>query len=126
LQQLWSGPNADVLAAVDELYQDDVNYYGKKTTKAGVLKEKRAFAQRFPQREYKPKDPVLVSCRDETCTVHGEVDFRAIDPIAHVLSTGVATFDYEFVVVGAKLKIQMENGHVVTRTRQTLSPNAAR
>ncbi|SDJ47312.1 Trypsin-like peptidase domain-containing protein [Bradyrhizobium sp. Rc2d] len=48
IQRLWSGPNSDALAAMDELYQGDVNYYGKQMTRAEIMKEKRALARSAP------------------------------------------------------------------------------
>ena len=122
IQALWSKSNTEVLAAMDELYEDEVIYYGKKTNKNAILKEKRAFAQHFPQREYKPREPISVWCGDDTCTVHGIVDFRAVDPAAQIVSSGVATFDYQLVMLGAKPKIRMENGDVLKRIRTSLSP----
>jgi S1-C subfamily serine protease len=125
IQVLWSRPNAEMFPALDGLYEDEVMYYGKKTTKEAVLKEKRAFATRFPQREYKPKEPISVWCGDDTCTVHGLVDFRAVDPVAQIVSSGVATFEYQFVMLRTKLKIKMENGEVLKRTRAPLSATSA-
>ena len=120
IQRLWSGPNADVLPAMGELYQDEVNYYGKQMTRAEIIKEKRAFMQKFPQREYRPREPILVSCREDACLVHGDVDFKAIDPVARIISSGVASFYYELALVGMQLRIKVENGHVISRSRQPL------
>jgi hypothetical protein len=125
IEGLWSRPNAEMLPALDGLYEDQVMFYGKKTTREAVLKEKRAFAARFPQREYKPKDHISVWCGGELCTVYGLVDFRAVDPVAQIVSSGVATFEYQFVMLGAKPKIRMENGEVLNRTRAPLSPTSA-
>jgi S1-C subfamily serine protease len=55
IQDLWSRPNAETFPALDELYEDEVIYFGKKMSREAVLKVKRAFANRFPQREYKPR-----------------------------------------------------------------------
>lgn len=120
IQRLWSAPNQEALAAMDDFYQEEVNYYGKQVTRAQVMKEKQAFAQKFPDRLYRAREPILVSCLDNTCIVHGQVDFRAVDPIAKIVSTGVATFDYELALLGTKLKIKTENGHVIQRKRQPL------
>jgi hypothetical protein len=72
-------------------------------------------------REYRPREPISISCSDRVCTVNGIVDFRAIDPIGKVLSEGVATFEYRLVVTGTALKISLENGSVLSRNRTTLS-----
>jgi FG-GAP repeat len=125
LQGLWSRPNSEMLAALDALYEDEVMYFGKKTSREAVLKEKRAFATRFPQREYKPKEPISVWCGDDSCMVHGLVDFRAVDPVARIVSSGIATFEYQFLMLRPKPKIKMENGDVLSRTRAPLSPTSA-
>jgi hypothetical protein len=125
LQGLWSRPNSETLDALDDLYEDEVMYFGKKTTRKAVLKEKRAFATRFPQRDYKPKEPISVWCGGDSCMVRGLVDFRAVDPVARIVSSGVATFEYQFMMLRPKLKIKMENGDVLSRTRAPLSPTSA-
>jgi serine protease Do len=126
LQDLWSRQNSENFAALDDFYEDEVMYYGKKITKEAVLKEKRAFATRFPQREYKAREPISVWCGDDICTVHGLVDYRAIDPAAHFVSSGVATFDYRLSMLKTKPKIKMENGEVLSRTRTPLSPTSVK
>ena len=123
-QARWSGPNRDALAGLEALYDGDVVYYGKLTKKNVVIKEKEAFVRKFPEREYKPKN-ISVSCSDRVCTVRGLVDFRAVDPIAKILSEGVASFEYQLLMSGAVLKILVENGEVLSRTRTPLSGASA-
>ena len=53
--------------------------------------------------------------------VHGFVDFRAVDPVAKVMSEGVASFDYQVARSGDSFKIKMENGQVLSRTRTPLA-----
>ena len=121
VQARWSKPNAEALAGLDAEYEDEVMYYGKMTKKDAVIKEKQAFVRRFPSREYKPKEPISVWCRDRACTVWGLVDFRAVDPVAQILSTGEASFVYELQMSGATVKISLEMGNVISRTRTSLS-----
>jgi len=58
VQARWSRPNTEALAGLDVMYEDEVMYYGKKTKKDAIIKEKQAFVRRFPEREYKPKEPI--------------------------------------------------------------------
>jgi serine protease Do len=125
LQTKWSQPNAAALARLDEMYEDEVMYFGKKSTKDDVIKEKTAFARKFPQRTYRPREPISVSCSDQVCMVHGLVDFRSIDPVAKIQSEGVATFEYEFIFAGGGVKIRMENGAVLKRDRTPLALSSA-
>jgi hypothetical protein len=64
LEAKWSSPNEDALTGLETLYDDEVMYFGKKSTRDEVVKEKRAFARKFPEREYRPKEPISVWCSD--------------------------------------------------------------
>jgi S1-C subfamily serine protease len=121
LQSKWSKPNAEALAGLETLYDDDVMYFGKFVKREVVIREKQAFARKFPEREYRPREPISISCSDRVCTVSGIVDYRAVDPIGKILSEGVASFEYRLVVTGAALKISLENGSVLSRNRTSLS-----
>jgi hypothetical protein len=125
LQARWSQPNTEALAGLDALYDDEVMYYGKMTTKDAVIKDEVAFARRFSQREYKAREPISVWCKDSgVCTVSGLLDFRAIDPVAKILSEGVSTFEYKLIFLGNTVKISLQNGEVKSRTRTPLASSA--
>jgi S1-C subfamily serine protease len=126
LQARWSRPNTEALAGLSELYTDEVVYYGKMTKKDAVIKDEVAFARRFSQREYKAREPISVWCKDSgVCTVSGLLDFRAIDPVAKILSEGVSTFEYKLIFLGNTVKISLQNGEVQSRTRTPLSDSSA-
>jgi hypothetical protein len=125
LQAKWSLPNAEALAGLDQVYEDEVMYFGKKSTKDEVIKEKSAFARKFPQRTYRPREPISVSCSDRFCTVHGLVDFRSVDPVAKIISEGIATFDYQLNFAGGTIKISLENGETLKRNRTPLALSSA-
>ena len=74
-----------------------------------------------PDREYRPREPISISCSDRVCTASGIVDYRAVDPIAKILSEGVASFEYRLAPSGTALKISLENGSVLSRNRTSLS-----
>ena len=107
-------------SGLDALYTDEVMYYGKMTTKAGVIKEKQAFARKFPVREYKVREPISVRCQRDVCWADGLVDFRAVDPVAKTSAEGVATFEYQLILWGDTMKISLETGEVKSRTRTPL------
>ena len=125
LQARWSRPNTEAIAGLDELYTDEVMYYGKMTKKAAVIKEKQAFVRKFPVREYKSREPILVQCQKGVCIADGLVDFRAVDPVAKILSEGVASFEYQLIVFGDTMKINLETGEVKSRARTPLASNTA-
>jgi hypothetical protein len=86
-----------------------------------VIKDKTAFQRKFPQRTYRPREPISISCGDQVCTVQGLVDFRSVDPVAKIISEGVATFEYQLIFTGGAVKIRMENGEVLKRDRAPLA-----
>jgi hypothetical protein len=71
-------------------------------------------------REYKAREPISVQCQKGICIVDGIVDFRAVDPVAKILSEGVANFQYQLIVFGDTMKISLETGDVKSRTRTPL------
>ena len=73
-----------------------------------------------PDREYRPREPISISCSDRVCTASGIVDYRAVDPIAKILSEGVASFEYRLAPSGTALKISLENGSVLS-SKQDIS-----
>ena len=121
LEAKWSRPNAEALEGLEDLYDDEVRYYGKMTKRDDVIKEKRAFARKFPQRSYRPREPISVSCSDRICRVSGELDFRSVDPVAKIISEGVASFEYQLIPSGSGFTISLENGAVLSRSRTPLT-----
>jgi S1-C subfamily serine protease len=121
LQAKWSRANAEALAGLEQIYEDEVMYFGKMKKKDEVIKEKQAFARRFPDRNYRPKEPITVSCSGGTCRVGGFVDFRSVDPAAKIVSKGVASFDYELRLSTGAMRISLENGGVLKREKTPLS-----
>ena len=121
LEAKWSSPNEDALAGLEALYDDEVMYFGKKSTRDEVVKEKRTFARKFPERDYRPKEPISVWCNDHICTVRGLLDFRSVDPVARIVSEGVASFEYQLIVLEGSVRITLEAGDVLKRNKTPLS-----
>jgi S1-C subfamily serine protease len=121
LQAKWSRPNAEALAGLDALYDDEVMYFGKRQTKPEVIKEVSAFATKFPERQYKPRLPMDVSCNERFCTVRGTLDFRSVNLAERKVSKGAATFEYQLVVAGSSFIISLEGGEVLKREVSPLS-----
>ncbi len=121
LQAQWSKANSEALTGLDALYEDEVIYFGKLIKRDAVIKDKQGFARKFSEREYRPREPMSVSCTDRVCTVRGIVDFRSVDPIGKLVSEGAATFEYQLMMSETAVKIRLENGEVLTRTRTRTS-----
>lgn len=111
----WSSPNAQMLEAMGDVYDDLVNYYGKVVSREEVIADKQRFAARWPQRAYGiSPGTLMVRCDDSSlaCTVSGVTDWAAARNARR--ATGAASFYY---VVRASndglLKITEESSKVV-------------
>src|SRR5207249_4360343 len=81
LFERWSGPNAELLAALDKLYTEKVLYHGKSTSRQSVLLSKRRFANRWTQRSYAVRPGSLsATCAaaggTTTCRVKGTMSWK--------------------------------------------------
>jgi hypothetical protein len=90
-----------------------------------IHSETKAAKNRQAQREHARRERLglflaSISCTDRVCAVHGVVDYRSVDPVAKIVSQGVATFEYELIMSGTAAKIRLENGAVLSRTRTSL------
>ena len=47
-------------------------------------------------------------CVERSCMVHGFVDFRSVDPVAKIISEGIASFDSQVTWSGNPFKINLE------------------
>jgi hypothetical protein len=93
LLERWSGPNAELLPVLNELYTDKVLYYGKPESMQTVLLTKRRFANRWTQRAYTVRPSSLTAtCAGAMCQVKGTMSFKFQG--AKTASHGVASFEY--------------------------------
>ncbi|KQS78826.1 hypothetical protein ASG25_09325 [Rhizobium sp. Leaf384] len=116
----WSMPNDQALAFMDGAYEDLVEFYGKATTKAKVLEEKRTFAKRWPARAYFVKSgSEKVACA-ATCRVEGVVEWFARRDTGGRLSSGSARFSLNWDPVTGKAS--SESGEVIEVDRDVRMP----
>jgi hypothetical protein len=77
------------------IFDEQVDFYGKMTSRADVLKEKERYVARWPVRSYRLlTDATRTSCNEEQCQVSGVVVFSASNPATGRKSTGTASFEY--------------------------------
>ena len=111
LLERWSGPNAELLQVLNELYTDKVLYYGKPESRQTVLLTKRRFANRWTQRAYTVRPSSLTAtCGGTMCQVKGTMSFKFHAP--KTASHGVASFEYNIVLNDAGTKIVAETSSV--------------
>jgi hypothetical protein len=125
LATLWSAPNTDTLRGLDQFYSDKVFYHGKVLPRQAVLQDKRHFAERWPQRNYKIRPhSMTASCNaaTNTCRVQGIMERELANAAADTKSADVASFDVSFVRSGEALKISAETSSV-TKVADTAEAN---
>jgi hypothetical protein len=112
----WSKANETALYEVMQFYDGTVQFYGKTYSSSQVLAEKRAFAERWPNRTYAVDgDSVSVSCQPDFCLAKGNVSWVATSPDRGKTSRGVAYLELSIRFDGGLPRIVAENGHVVSR-----------
>jgi hypothetical protein len=113
LLERWSGPKAELLPVLNELYTDKVLYYGKPESRQTVLLTKRRFANRWTQRAYMVRPSSLTATCAEataTCRVKGTMGWKFQE--AKTTSHGVASFEYSIVLSDEGGKIAAETSSV--------------
>ena len=110
----WSSPNTVALGTIENFYADTIKFYGKAQSRRQVMKEKRKFADRWPDRTYAPRDgSVVIQCAQATCDVRGVVDWKAASAARSANASGAANFSFTFVTSGDIVKIASESGSVI-------------
>lgn len=117
----WSQPNSHALAFMQQAYADTVDFYGKQLPISDVLKDKEAFAERWPDRAYSVRyGSQAVRCI-VTCQVTGTVEWFSRSVERGKVSSGVADFD---VVWDPKSrKILAENSKVLRADKRATKPD---
>ncbi|MDP4026715.1 hypothetical protein Q8W71_29340 [Methylobacterium sp. NEAU 140] len=111
-----SGPGEALVGAAPRFYGARVRFYGRPTTMAALIAEKRDFARRWPERRYEARAFRTACAPDgETCTVRALVDFRAASPSRGAVSRGSSELVLEVSFAGGRPVIVAESGRVLRR-----------
>jgi len=107
--------NGQSLSYLEDKLSDQVDYYGKLSAKAFVLKDKKAFFRKWPVRNYSVEPPsVTVACKMAgECIAKGIFDWEASGPILR--SKGSATFRLGWTLEGTIWKISAESSQPIKR-----------
>ena len=102
----WSRPNGAALDYMEARYTDVLDFYGAETTKAELMAEKIAFAERWPDRRYSARPETFeISCPDQdACLVAAIIDWDARSSERGASASGVAWYGLGF---------DMETGQVL-------------
>jgi hypothetical protein len=120
-----SSSDAEFIGLMSKLYADRVDYFGKSLSRDEVIGQLRRFFERWPNRNYVPRDSAtVIECVDSsrTCTAKGILDFDAYNATRNDRSAGVATFDFTLSYAGTTDPVVLrETGSVVQRQTRPLS-----
>nr|WP_246720266.1 hypothetical protein [Rhizobium leguminosarum] len=117
----WSKDSASALDFMKSVYADQVSFFGTSVDKDVILKDKAAFAQRWPERIYSVKPgSVTASCAGK-CEMSGIVEWFARNRDTGRTSAGMAEFS--FVWNTASLQIESETGKVIATDKGAKAPD---
>lgn len=114
----WSTDNDVALAFLSQSLAPQVNFYGKYTEKALIVKEKAAAIKRWPMRVYVERPSSISTVCNKTnmtCTISGVLDWDARNPEKNRVSAGVAQFEYQLDFSNGSARIVAENSTVLER-----------
>lgn len=117
----WSGTNSAAVSFMQSGYSDHVTFYGKVIGRDAVLKDKLAFAQRWPERIYSVKPGSETALCGEKCNITGIVEWFARSRERGKTSSGMAEFS--LVWDPSTEKIDSESGSVLATDRGAKAPD---
>jgi hypothetical protein len=108
----WSAPNNAALEETAAFYAPRVLFHGREVTLRRLFNEKRRFAQRWPERDYRPRENGIgTTCNPagEVCTVHAVFDYTASHPRRRRVSQGTGALQLVVHFIGDRPIIVAEH-----------------
>ncbi|MFL5026383.1 MAG: hypothetical protein ACJ8DB_07315 [Microvirga sp.] len=125
----WSASNDVALEATAAFYAPRVLFHGREVSMQRLFNEKRRFARRWPERDYRPRpDAMGTVCNPagEVCTVHAVFDFTASHPKRRRVSQGTGALQLIVHFIGDKPVIVAEHSTLLGQERKrNLAPEGA-
>ena len=118
---LWSTSNRQALQTTPQFYSSRIRFHGKRMSLEELFAEKRRFAQRWPDRNYKyRRDTMNIRCGSDgnTCTVQSTFDFVAGNSNLDRRSRGVGTHELVVSFTGERPVIVSESSRVLGRVHR--------
>jgi hypothetical protein len=115
---LWSVSNHQAWQTIPEFYSARVLFHGKRMGFGKLLAEKRRFARRWPDRDYRYRpDTMNVRCspNSNTCTVRSAFDFQAANSKLGRRARGVGAHELVVSFAGGRPVIVSETSRVLSR-----------
>lgn len=114
----WSSTREMAMARVRADYAENVLFYNNRWRQADVIRDKEAFVNRWPQRDYRLEPGSLTaSCHEATrrCNVVYSVTWEARSPQRNARSAGRSRVDIVLEYRASGFVIVEENGSVLQR-----------
>lgn len=111
------GSAAEYLDYARRSIDEQVDYYGKLTARADVLKDKERYVARWPSRSYRLRPETIRTSCDEsrsTCRVDGIVDFGLSSPADGRKSSGASSFEFGIRFGADGGRIFHESGKIIS------------
>jgi uncharacterized caspase-like protein len=109
------GSTPDFLNYARKALDERVDYYGKSTVRAEVLKDKERYVKSWPVRVYRLlTDTMQTSCNEgqSSCQVSGLLEFNLSNPANGKTSAGTSSFEYGIRFGAEGGRIFSENGKI--------------
>lgn len=109
------GSTTDFLNYARKALDDRIDYYGKSTIRAEVLKDKERYVKSWPVRSYRLlSETIRTSCSESqsSCQVSGLLEFNLSNPANGKTSAGTSSFEYGIRFGPDGGRIFSENGRI--------------
>lgn len=109
------GSTTDFLNYARKALDDRIDYYGKSTIRAEVLKDKERYVKSWPVRSYRLlSETIRTSCNESqsSCQVNGLLEFNLSNPANGKTSAGTSSFEYGIRFGPDGGRIFSENGKI--------------
>jgi hypothetical protein len=101
--------NSLAIQYLSRVYAPLIDYYGKPMNIDEVIRDKRAFFERWPVRQYEfNPETALINCNEMVCQVTGTASWKMFSSQRNSTSTGSESVSFTVSVVGDRPIIQGE------------------
>ena len=112
------GSASDFLNYARQALDETLDYYGKPTSRAEVLKDKERYVKSWPVRSYRLLADTLQTSCDESrssCQISGALEFGLSNPATGRKSAGTSTFEYGIRFGSDGTKLYAEKGNILKK-----------
>jgi hypothetical protein len=116
----WSADDDKAMKLINEIFSDNVLFYGVNTTKHEIIRQKIAFVKRWPDRKYTERESVTaISCYYEklVCSIRGIIDWSTASSARDARSRGVSEFELSIDYSSGRAQVIVENGRTLDRAK---------